>query len=651
MLFLDRMKYWLATLVLCAILAPAALFSQPNFTTVKTTSEKALKAFKEGREAMQQGDAAAAIRHYRRAVELDPKFIDGYIYLGGAHRESNHWPEAEAAFEQVLALSASYEVRVYQVLSVVEWEQDKYSEAAEHAKIYLQSDISSARDRAAAQQLYQNAAFAAKAILTPVPFNPVPLGSSINTEKDEYFPVETADGATFIFTRNDGDDENFYTAQRMAADRDEWQTATPIEGVNTTENEGAQAISPDGSWLVFTACDRRNDGSQGNCDLYWSQKKNDAWTKPVPFSNTINGPSWDSQPTISADGRTIIFASKRDGGLGEADLYETTRQAGKWSAPRNLGNKINTPYTDCLPFLHPDGQTLYFTSTGHPGFGMDDLYLARKQPDGSWGTPENLGYPINTKGHDANLVVSLDGRTAYFASKRPEGPGGIDIYSFELPENLRPKRVTYARALVTDAATGYPTVAKVEFTDLATGQSFVSATTKKDGSFLVCLPAGHRYGLQVTKKGYLLHSEHFDLDSTASFLQPYQLEIALQPIEDSTGKAPERKPIVLRNVFFETGSAELLPDSRTELDALIALLNENPAMNIQINGHTDNVGDDNGNLTLSEKRAQTVIRYLIEKGVGASRLRAKGYGETKPTATNDTKEGRAMNRRTEFEPW
>jgi outer membrane protein OmpA-like peptidoglycan-associated protein/tetratricopeptide (TPR) repeat protein len=633
--------------------APYRSLSQTNFTTVKTTSEKAVKAFKEGRDAMQVGDAAAAIRAYRKAVEIDPNFIDAWIYLGGAHRESNHWPEAETAFEKVLALSPSYEVRIYQALATVEWEQDKYTETAEHLKIYLQSDIGNIRDRTTAEKRYNDAVFVAEAIQHPVPFNPELLSDAINTaDGDEYFPVQTADGQWLIFTRNTNDDENFYIAKRSDTDKEEWETAQPLEGVNTAENEGAQAISPDGSWIVFTACDRRNDGSQGSCDLYWSQKKGDTWSKAQPFSNVINSPAWESQPTISADGKTIIFASKRDGGLGEADIYETTRQAGgKWSTPRNLGAKINTPFTDCLPFLHPDGQTLYFTSNGHPGFGKDDIFLSRKQPDGTWGKPENLGFPINTKAHDANLVVSLDGKTAYFSSQRTGGKGRIDIYKFDLPAHLRPKVVTYARALVSDAATGYPLVAKVEFTDLATGESYISANTKKDGTFLVCLPAGHRYALNVGRKGYLFHSEYFDLDSTASFLKPYQLEIALRPVKDSTGKTDNKQPIVLKNVFFNTNSADLLPNSRVELDNLVALLNENTTMNIQLNGHTDNVGDDNSNLILSEKRAQSVRDYLVSKGINTTRLRAKGFGENKPITTNDTEEGRAINRRTEFEVW
>ncbi len=646
------MKYCFGIALIFCLLCPIGAAAQAPFTTVKTTSDKALKAFKEGREAMQQGDPAAAIRHYRKATEADPNFIDAWIYLGGAHREALLWPEAETAFEKALELSPSYEVRIYQALGSIEWEQDKYEEAAAHLKVYLQSDINNPRDRLNAEKLYKDAAFAAEAIKKPVAFNPELLGDAINTSKDEYFPVQTADGQTLIFTRNDDDDENFYVARRAATDQETWEKALPLEGVNTTFNEGAQAIGPDGSWLVFTACDRRNDGSQGGCDLYWSQKKEEGWTKPVPFSNVINSPSWESQPTISADGKTIIFASKRTGGLGEIDLWETTRQpGGKWSTPRNLGDKINTPFSDCLPFLHPDGQTLYFTSNGHPGFGKDDIYVSRKQPDGTWGTPENMGYPINTKAHDANMVVTLDGRTAYFSSKRPEGKGGIDIYKFEMPEHLRPRPVTYARALVSDAATGYPILAKVEFTDLATGQLFATASTKKDGTFLVCLPAGHRYALNVSKKGYLFHSEYFDLDSSATFLKPYQLSIDLRPVNDSTGKTDVSKPIVLRNVFFNTNSAELLPESRVELDALVALLTENAALNIQINGHTDNVGDDKSNLLLSEKRAQSVLNYVSGKGIAPARLRARGYGETKPLTNNDTPENRGRNRRTEFEVW
>lgn len=640
------------TLLFLWCAATGVLSAQTNFTTVKTTSEKALRAFQEGRTAMQQNDVAGAIRYYKKALDADGQFVDAWIYLGGAYREGGSLKEAEEAFEKAAQLSPSYEMRVYDVLAMIESDLEKYTEAATHLEYYLQSEAGNPRERPNVERRLRNAKFAAEAIKHPVPFNPEPIRGEVNTVADEYFPVITADGQTLIFTRNEYDDENFYQCKRLPGDTETWGKPEPLEGVNTTKNEGAEAISPDGSWIVFTACDRRGDGSQGSCDLYWSQKKPEGWSKPVPFSNVINSPSWDSQPTISADGKTIIFSSNRPGSLGNQDLWETTRHAGgKWSEPVNLGNKINTTESDCFPFLHPDGQTLYFTSNGHPGMGGDDIFVSRKQADGTWNTPVNLGFPINTKENEGNMVTSLDGRTAYFSTQRPGGAGGVDIFRFELPEGLRPRTVTYARANVADAATGYPIVARVEFTDLVSGQNYVTSNTKKDGTFLVCLPAGHSYALNVSRKGYLFHSEHFELDSSATFLQPFNLNIELQPLPDSTDTAPVSRPVTLNNVFFNTGSAELLPASTTELNALADLLQENKSLRIQLNGHTDNVGDDNSNLSLSERRAQSVSNYLQKKGIDAARLRAKGFGETKPLATNETPEGRARNRRTEFEVW
>ncbi|MEO6758681.1 MAG: OmpA family protein, partial [Saprospiraceae bacterium] len=496
--------------------------------------------------------------------------------------------------------------------------------------------------------LLANARFVADAVQHPVPFNPQSLGPGVNSTFSEYFPSVTADGSTLIFTRNDNGDENFY---QSAWKDNAWQPAEPLKGVNTRENEGAQAISSDGSWIAFTACDRRSDGSQGGCDLYWSQQKADGWSTASPFSATINSASWEAQPTISANGRTIIFSSNRPGGRGKIDLWQTTRQAnGKWTKPENLGPLLNSGGDDQTPFLHPDDQTLYFSSDSLPGMGGKDIYFSRRQADGSWGPPQNLGYPINTKGEDVMLTVSLDGRTAYYATNRPGGQGRLDIYSFELPEYARPKPVTYARAKVADAFSGYPIVAKVDFIDLKTGQSYASAYTKKDGTALVCLPAGTDYALNVSKDKYLFYSENFNLLESATFDQPFTLNIELQPISiDSSAAAG--KPIVLRNVFFEVGSAELRPESATELDRLATLLTENPQLRIELDGHTDNVGDSRSNLILSENRALSVLNYLVKKGVDTSRLRSKGFADTKPVESNDTPEGRARNRRTEFVLW
>lgn len=629
-------------------------FSQ-NYTTIRTAPEKAVAAFENAQNYLRQGDPARALRALDQALAVDSTFIEARLTWAETHFDAGHWTEAEHGFEAVMRLNPSFHPSVPFNLALAEWRQDKYAEANTHIDNFLRSGIKEATLLYKAQRLKENCLFAMEAVKNPVPFDPQTVGNGVNSDSDEYLPSLTADGSTMIFTRRDDYDENFYSSSRQPDDS--WGKAEYLEGVNTTQNEGAQTISADGSWLVFTACNRRNDGSLGSCDLYWSQQKNDTWTKPTPFSNAINSADWDAQPSISPDGKTLFFSSTRPGGLGGKDLWFTTRlPGGKWTTPANLGPGINTRGEEQTPFLHPDGQTLYFTSDGLPGMGDNDLYFVRKNPDGAWGVPQNLGYPINTKASEGTLTVSLDGKTAYFAAIRPgSNKGSIDIYSFELPVHARPQPVTYAKARVTDASTGNALVANVEFTDLSTGQSFVSARTKADGTFLVCLPAGKDYALNVSKEKYLFHSENFNLLATSTFEKPFLLDIALQPItngDEATGAAPKpSKPVVLRNVFFETGSAALLPASTTELNRLVALLNETPELRIQISGHTDDQGEETSNQTLSENRAKAVYDYLVQNGINAARLRFKGFGESKPVDTNSTAEGRAKNRRTEFIVW
>lgn len=645
-------RYSLIAFALIAAVQP--VFCQTYFTT-QTAPAKARSAYNEGKQQSDLGEYAIALGYYEKALKEEPLFIDAKLALAETYVDLRDFFKAERYFEEAVALDSTYWPAAYFRLAAIDWTLDKYEKAAKYAGLFLKSGPQNDKMKRDAEQLLANSSFAAEAVKNPVPFNPQSVGDGINTELDEYFPCLTADGEMMIFTRNmlpanmfGQRAEDFYISRKVNG---VWQKAEPVEGVNTNLNEGAESISPDGSWLVFTACNREGDGSLGQCDLYWSQLKSSGWTKPVPFSRAINSPEWDAQPTIGADNKTLIFTSNRAGTLGSLDLWEAVRQpGGKWSKPQNLGPTINTDGDEHTPFLHPDGQTLYFASNKLPGMGGNDLFMARRQPDGSWGKPQNLGYPINTKAEEGMLVVSLDGTTAYFATNRPGGRGGIDIYQFELPPGLRPQPVTYARARVKDASTGYPLVARVDFTDLKTGESYVTAFTKEDGSFLVCLPAGKDYALNVSKDKYLFFSENFNLTETATFDKPFLLDIDLQPVAIVPATAGA-KPIVLRNVFFETGSAELRSESAAELDHLVSLLTDAPALKIQINGHTDNVGDANSNQKLSEARAKAVYDYIINKGIAAERLKYKGFGETRPVETNDTAEGRSRNRRTEFEVW
>jgi outer membrane protein OmpA-like peptidoglycan-associated protein len=305
-----------------------------------------------------------------------------------------------------------------------------------------------------------------------------------------------------------------------------------------------------------------------------------------------------------------------------------------------LNNNINTPYQEESVQIHPDGRTLYFSSNGHPGFGGLDIYVSRKEEDGTWGQALNLGYPINTGADENSLLVGSNGEVAYFASDRPGGFGDLDLYGFELYPEARPKAVSYIRGVVSDKLTKAPVEADVQLYDIATGELATGAySDPKTGEFLVCIPAGRTYALNASADGYLFFSENYDV-ATGTPKEPYTLNVPLSPL--SAGSV-----IALRNIFFNTASYDLLPASNAELDKLVRLLNANPGLRIELGGHTDDVGADAANMTLSEQRARAVRDFVIGKGIAADRITAKGYGETKPVAPNDTEEGRALNRRTE----
>lgn len=359
------------------------LVTAQKFNTTETTNDRALSAYREGMREASFGSSGTAIAQgfFEKAVKADPLFIEARLALADTHRSLRNFFKAREEFLNAIALDSTYRPLAFLILAEVEWELDMYDDCASHATSYLNSNPINTGKIKSAKKWVERARFASTAIKNPVPFRPVSLGPGINTADMEYFPSLTADGSTMIFTRRVGLDENFYSS---TFNNGVWGNAVPIEGVNTTQNEGAQAISPDGSWLVFTACNRENDGSQGSCDLYWSQLKNGAWTKPTPFSSAINSPDWEAQPTIGADNKTIIFckASSRDGS--RISLWQTNRQqGGKWSKPEKLPEQINAGGRVIAPFLHPDGQTLYFASDSLPGMGASDLFFVRKQPDGS----------------------------------------------------------------------------------------------------------------------------------------------------------------------------------------------------------------------------------------------------------------------------
>jgi flagellar motor protein MotB len=410
------------------------------------------------------------------------------------------------------------------------------------------------------------------------------------------------------------------------------------EPLNTSSNEGAQTLSSNGNYMYFTACER--PGGMGSCDLYFSAFNEGRWSHPYNLGSPVNSQAWESTPSISADGNLLIFSSNRKGGYGGKDLwYSILGDNGTWSVPVNMGRTINTEGEEMSPFIHFDGTTLYFASDGHPGMGGFDIYMAKMNKDSTWSEPRNLGYPINTFNDDMGLVIETGGQKAYFSSKR-NNDNGKDIFFFNLDESLRPTPVSYLKGKVTDKETGMLLKANYELINLSTNKITIRNTTDASGNFLVCLPSGNNYGINISKPGYLFYSENFMFEGQHTAMKPFIKRISLSP-----AKVGEK--ITLTNVFYEVDSWELKIESMAELNNLADLLVENKDLIVEIGGFTDSTGTDEHNLVLSEKRAFSVVNYIINKGISADRLKYKGYGNSSPIGDNLTSEGRKLNRRTE----
>lgn len=590
----------------------------------------------------QDGDFNEAIRLLQQSIKEYPNYVDAYLSLAGVYGQSKNNQLAVITYEKAFAIDSNY-TRLYKLpYSINLAGAGEFSKALEAVEEYLSNEKLGENSRKAGDYRRTSFLFALemekKNKGLDYVFDLKNLGDEVNSAESEYFPSLTIDGSKLVFTRRlNRMNEDFFVADRTGPG---WTKALPLGGnVNTPDNEGAQMISQDGEWLVFTACNRPQ--GYGSCDIYLSVLTPDGWSEAMNLGGTINTEHWDSQPCLSPDKKDLYFTSRRPGGLGGSDIYVSHLQPnGKWSEPENLGPLINTKADEACPFIHADNQTLYFTSNGLTGYGEDDIFYTRKGPRGDWSLPQNLGYPINTIYKEGTLFIAADGKTAYYASDRSDSKGGLDIYTFELRENVRPYKTFWVKGKVFDKKTLAGLPSTVELIDLSTRQPISRVQTDEKGNYLITLPVGKDYLFNVNRKGYLFFSDQFLLrqrDTTSI----HEKNIPLVPIEaDAT--------VVLRNIFFDFNKYELKAESQAELDKVIQLLSDNPTIRIEISGHTDNIGSDLENKKLSENRAKAVVNYLVENGIVRERLTSKGYGSDRPVSSNETEEGRAMNRRTEL---
>ncbi len=621
------------------------LNAQPRSYT--TDNKKAITKFEESKRAYDQYNYNSAEKLLLESIKYDSKFIEAQLLLAQVYQVTHRVEEAITAAERAIEINPNFFPHAYFNVANMLMSRAEYQKALKHYQNFLTFDKIREETRKLAELRLKSCEFALHAIDNPVPFAPVSLGSSVNSNMHDYWPSLSADENTLVITVNVPKDtsledvfgnrqEDFFITKRN--EQGEWEPVRNIGGpINTLQfNEGAQSLTADGKTMYYTVCD-------GRCNIYVSSLQEEGqWGRPIKLPEPLNLiSSSEKQPSISPDGATLYFVSDRNGGFGSFDIWRSTKiDEYTWGKPENLGKTINTPYLEQSPFIHFDNQTLYFSSNGHVGMGGLDIFMTRMVSDTTWEEPVNLGYPINTQMNEDGLIVNSKGTTAYFSSEI-NSDSGRDIYTFDLPESIRPVPTSYISGTITDAKSGWPLQAKFSLVDVDENQTLMENQSDINGNFFTSIPINRQYAFFVSTPGYLFHSEHFNLKDIHSAVNPFKRDVELVPIKVGG-------TMVMRNVFFETDSYELKFQSLVELGKLMDLLKLNPTMKVEVGGHTDNVGSANYNLVLSENRAKAVAQFLIDNGVNASRISSKGYGLTVPIGDNATEDGRALNRRTEI---
>ncbi len=625
------------------LLISSFTFGQPGYST---KSKKAIKLYENAQLLLRQRKFPEAIEKLNDAVAKDNDFLEAHLKLAFSYELLRNVPGQQKHLEEIVRIAPhSYKYKnVYYSLGKVYFNTGRYEESAGMLQELERMGISNPRIRADVEDLRTNISFALENIKKPLYIHPEALSETLNAFPLQYFPVLTADENTIIYTARSGvsfsHDENIMISEKDQSGQ--WKTPVSISpNINSQFNEGTCAISADGRTLIFTNCEGRP--SVGGCDLYITYKTGEEWSVPKNLGENINSISWDSQPTLSADGRKLFFISDRSGGFGKRDIWMSKLNADQeWQKAVNLGPGVNTKEDEVSPFIHVNGTTLFFASKGFPGFGGFDLYKSELK-DGVWMRPTNLGYPVNTHEDQVSLFVSTNGKNGYYSFERigKDGKKQSLLYGFEFPQKgILDNRSIYLTGNVYDADTQEPLDAKIELFDLGSEEPLAIFTSDPvTGEYFSILNEESKIALYIEREGYLFESQSFDIKVEDS--DKIKKDIYLKPIKKGN-------TVRLNNIFFEFNSAQLTQSSETELNKIVSFLSLNPDVKIMISGHTDNQGAENYNLDLSEKRAKSVYNFLIQQGISSDNLTYKGFGESQPLATNNTEEGQKINRRIEF---
>ncbi len=647
--------------------------------TYSIKSKKAIKLYEEAieRPRIAQNprtggpDYAGAIELMNKSISIEPRFWEAHTLISEFYELTGDFKSATFHLEESLRIrpDQSPSGSVFFFLANLLKLEGRFVESNLRIDQFMSYQMGNPEMQEKAMEMKMSNSFAIYAMEHPVKFDPVNIGSGINTADPEYFPTITVDGRMILFTRRIEDNrvigpykeqEDFFVSE-LGSDNI-WKKAIPMPpNVNTLNNEGAPTLAPDGRSLIFVACPDAtgenygdNRFGRGSCDLFFTKRLGSRWTNPENVVGSVNTGNWETQPSLSADGKTLYFirgVRMRDGSK-QSDIYMSTLQEnGKWGAAVRLPETINSLKAEESVLIHPDGKTLYFGSKGHIGMGGTDLFMSRMDENGNWGKAINLGYPINTHFDEHSLMVSPNGEIGFMASDREGGFGDLDIYYFPMPEHLRPTRTIYFEGFVYDIETNNPLPGKFTLIDMSTGKEVIySEADPLTGEFIVTLPVNREYVLNVSYPNYNFFSKNFNMKNSEG-QEAFKMDVPLVPITSDV-------PIVLNNVFFDLSKSSLRMESFIELDKLREFLALNPKAKIEIGGHTDTRGDAVVNQKLSEERAKSVYDYLISKEITKERLSYKGYGETMPvysderisklTNESEIEAAHQLNRRTEY---
>ncbi|MFT5970170.1 MAG: flagellar motor protein MotB [Flavobacteriales bacterium] len=622
-------------LTIAAILL--AFFASAQDNCEPKVSKKSMKTFFEAQDDLADGDLKSANSLMQQAIAQDTSNLEAIAALGDLFARLGNDRSALKCYKNLVAICENYSSDIYFKIGELAVKLKQHSLAIESLERYL-----SKKDHAKAQTLLDQEKQLKHWYEHPVPYQPKPL-QGISTKDDEYLACITADERQVYFTRRY---QKQGRSQLTATTVEEFTLSTLEDSLfnfgaameypfNRNNNEGGPSLTATNTEMYLTICEAMGAGGL-NCDIFYAHKKLGNWTDLKRLPSPINDRySWESQPSISADGKTLYFVSSRAGGEGGLDIYRTSKAAnGIFGKLENLGPKVNTNKDDKAPFIHSDSQTLYFASQGHFGLGNYDIYKYNLNDS----TRLNLGYPINTKADELGLFVSLSGKDAFFASNQLQGNGGWDLYRFSLYKEAQPKAVFMVRGRVDNPSI----MPKITLKNLTTNESKDLEIDSISGDYLAILSKEESpdYIITIARKGYAFNSQYINYETLEG--------VGVVDVETILEKVAVGDSYPLKNIRFSTDSYALNRASIAEISAFGTYLISNTNIHVSIEGHTDNVGGEEKNLILSKNRAKAVMDQLKTTGVASNRLKFKGYGASKAIDSNATDKGRALNRRTVF---